>query len=148
MLIAMPLLLVATVSCRRGRERASSNAYCSTRSAPNRENTDSWITISRSVPAYMMPPRLVYSPSVFSRTPSGITSLPMPSPGIAAMRKVGVTGSLLQAQTCHHFAFARTGEHLQRRGQVHQRRVPVDRHLVARMRAHVVQVGQRGCLRR
>jgi len=68
MLMAMPLLLVATVRCLRARLRASSKAYFSTRSVPWRENTDSWITISRSVPANITPPRLVYSPSVFSRT--------------------------------------------------------------------------------
>ena len=68
MLIAMPLLLVATVSFLRARDFASSKAYFSTRSVPWRENTDSWITTSRSVPSNMRPPRLVYSPSVFSRT--------------------------------------------------------------------------------
>ncbi len=68
MLMAMPLLLVASVTCFFGRLCARSNANFSSRSAPLREYTDSWITISRSVPSYMMPPSDVYSPSVFSRT--------------------------------------------------------------------------------
>ena len=66
--MAMPLLLVATVRCLRGRDCASSKAYFSTRSVPKRLNTDSCITTSRSVPSNITPPRLVYSPSVFSRT--------------------------------------------------------------------------------
>ena len=69
MLMAMPLLLVATVRCLRvPRAAPLSKANRSTRSAPWRENTDSWITISRSVPSYITPPSEVYSPSVFSRT--------------------------------------------------------------------------------
>ena len=68
MLIATPLLLVATVRWRRWRCAARPNAKRSTRSVPWRLNTDSWITISRSVPGNITPPRLVYSPSVFSRT--------------------------------------------------------------------------------
>ena len=35
---------------------------------PVRDITVSWMTISRSVPSYMRPPMLEYSPSVFSRT--------------------------------------------------------------------------------
>ena len=68
MLIAMPLLLVATSSFWRGRAAACSKANFSTRSAPKALITVSCTTISRSVPAYITPPRLVYSPSVFSRT--------------------------------------------------------------------------------
>ncbi len=68
MVIAMPLLLVAEVRRRRGRFIASSNAYCSTRSMPMRDMTVSWIASSRSLPSYMRPPTLEYSPSVFSRT--------------------------------------------------------------------------------
>ncbi len=66
--MAMPLLLVASVTCLRARLCARSKANLSRRSAPLREYTDSWITTSRSVPSYMMPPSEVYSPSVFSRT--------------------------------------------------------------------------------
>ena len=66
--IEMPFDFVADVSLRRGRDCASSNANFSTRSTPTRDITVSWITISRSVPSYMRPPMLEYSPSVFSRT--------------------------------------------------------------------------------
>ena len=38
------------------------------RSTPLRVKIDSWIAISRSVPANMRPPVAEYSPSVFSRT--------------------------------------------------------------------------------
>ena len=66
--IAMPFDLVAEVRCFFGRDCASSNAYLSTRSMPNRDITVSWTTTSRSVPSNIRPPMLEYSPSVFSRT--------------------------------------------------------------------------------
>ena len=66
--IAMPFDLVAEVTCFAGRVRASSNANRRMRSTPLRENTDSWNTISRSVPSNIRPPTDEYSPSVFSRT--------------------------------------------------------------------------------
>ncbi len=66
--IEMPLLLVARVTCLRGRERASSNANFSSRSLPMREKIDVCATNSRSVPGYITPPTAEYSPSVFSRT--------------------------------------------------------------------------------
>ena len=68
MLIAIPLDFVAAVSVLRGRCCASSKAYFKMRSTPWRVNTDSWITISRSVPSNIRPPSDEYSPSVFSRT--------------------------------------------------------------------------------
>lgn len=67
MLIAMPLLFVATVT-RFARRCASSNANFSTRSVPCRVKTDCCITTSRSVPSNIVPPTDEYSPSVFSRT--------------------------------------------------------------------------------
>ena len=68
MVIEMPLLLVAEVSLRRGRFIACSKANFSTRSTPMRDMMVCCITISRSLPSYMRPPMLEYSPSVFSRT--------------------------------------------------------------------------------
>ena len=68
MVIEMPLLLVAEVSLRRGRCIACSKANFSTRSTPMRDMMVCCITISRSLPSYMRPPMLEYSPSVFSRT--------------------------------------------------------------------------------
>ena len=68
MVIAMPLLLVADVSLRRGLDAANSKANFSTRSTPWRDITVCCMTISRSVPSNMRPPMLEYSPSVFSRT--------------------------------------------------------------------------------
>ncbi|KAG0906892.1 hypothetical protein G6F32_017055 [Rhizopus arrhizus] len=65
--IEMPLDLVAAVRCL-PRFWASSKANFSTRSAPMRVNTLSWMTTSRSVPSNRRPPLLEYSPSVFSRT--------------------------------------------------------------------------------
>jgi hypothetical protein len=38
------------------------------RSTPTRDITVSWMTISRAVPEYILPPIEEYSPSVFSRT--------------------------------------------------------------------------------
>src|SRR5690554_6522408 len=57
----MPLDLVAAVRCL-PRLRASSNANFSTRLAPMRVNTLSWMTTSRSVPPKRRPPLLEYSP--------------------------------------------------------------------------------------
>src|SRR5262249_16765216 len=66
--IEMPFDFVADVRCFFGRRFASSNANFKMRSTPLREKHDCWNTISRSVPSYMRPPTLEYSPSVFSRT--------------------------------------------------------------------------------
>ena len=66
MVIEMPFDLVQDVRCF-FRVRASSNAYCMMRSVPLREKLASCVTTSRSVPSYMRPPTLPYSPSVFSR---------------------------------------------------------------------------------
>src|SRR5688500_14017515 len=64
----MPFDLVADVTCFFARFMASSKANFRMRSVPLREKHDCWKTISRSVPSYMRPPTLEYSPSVFSRT--------------------------------------------------------------------------------
>src|SRR6185369_3130560 len=64
--IEMPFDLVHEVRCL-PRLRASSNAYFRIRSVPFLENVASWVTTSRSVPSYIRPPTLPYSPSVFSR---------------------------------------------------------------------------------
>ena len=85
--IEMPFDLVAEVRCFSGRCRASSNANFRMRSTPLRENTDSWNTISRSVPSYMRPPTDEYSPSVFSRT----TTKSM-SPGLRLASGDGMPG--------------------------------------------------------
>ena len=85
--IAMPFDLVADVTFFRGRVRASSNANFMIRSTPLRVNTDSWNTISRSVPSYMRPPTDEYSPSVFSRT----TTKSM-SPGLRLASGDGMPG--------------------------------------------------------
>ena len=57
------------------------------RSTPLRENTDSWNTISRSVPSNIRPPTDEYSPSVFSRT----TTKSM-SPGLRFASGLGMPG--------------------------------------------------------
>jgi len=66
--MAIPFDFVAEVRCFFGRERASSKAYRRIRSTPLRVNTDSWITVSFSVPSNIRPPTDEYSPSLFSRT--------------------------------------------------------------------------------
>jgi hypothetical protein len=85
--IEMPFDLVADVTCFFGRRRASSKAYFKIRSTPLREKTDCWKTISRSVPSYIRPPTLEYSPSVFSR----ITKKSM-SPGLRSASGVRMPG--------------------------------------------------------
>src|SRR6476620_5509304 len=55
MVIAMPFDFVALVRCFFGRDLASSNANFRTRSTPTRDITVSCMTISRSVPGYMLP---------------------------------------------------------------------------------------------
>ena len=91
--IEMPFDLVADVRCFAGRVRASSNAKRMMRSTPLRENTDSWNTISRSVPSYMRPPTDEYSPSVFSRT----TTKSM-SPGLRLASGEGIPGISLHGR--------------------------------------------------
>ncbi len=86
----MPFDLVALVRCFFGRDCASSNANFSTRSTPMRDMTVSCITISRSVPGYMRPPMLEYSPSVFSRTM--YMSI---SPGWRALPSRRTTGAMM-----------------------------------------------------
>ncbi len=78
MVIAMPLDFVAEVTCFFLRVFASSKAKRMMRSVPRFENTESCVTNSWSVPAYMRPPIDEYSPSLFSRT----TQKSM-SPGLA-----------------------------------------------------------------
>ena len=68
MLMATPFDFVAEVRCFLGRLLASSKAYFRMRSTPLRVKTDSWKTVSRSVPSKRRPPIAEYSPSVFSRT--------------------------------------------------------------------------------
>ena len=68
MVIAMPLDFVAEVTCLRLRVLASSKAKRRMRSVPRRVNTESCVTNSCSVPAYIRPPSDEYSPSLFSRT--------------------------------------------------------------------------------
>ena len=58
-----------------------------------RENTDSWNTISRSVPSNMRPPTDEYSPSVFSRT----TTKSM-SPGLRLASGDGMPGISLHGR--------------------------------------------------
>ena len=83
----MPFDLVADVTCRCGRFAASSNANFRMRSTPLRVKTDSWNTISRSVPSNSRPPTDEYSPSVFSRT----TTKSM-SPGLRFASGVAMPG--------------------------------------------------------
>jgi hypothetical protein len=60
--IAMPLDLLAEVSFRRGRVRASSKAYLSTRSMPTRLMIVSWIAISRSAARQPRAPEVLRAP--------------------------------------------------------------------------------------
>ncbi|CFE02702.1 Uncharacterised protein [Bordetella pertussis] len=97
----MPLDLVAAVRCL-PRLRASSNANFSTRSAPTRVNTLSWITTSRSVPANSRPPLLEYSPSVFSRTMKKSMS-----PGLRLASGVGTPGISLTGRRLMYWSKSR-----------------------------------------
>ena len=83
----MPFDLVADVTCFRGAGARELERERMIRSTPLRVNTDSWNTISRSVPSYMRPPTDEYSPSVFSRT----TTKSM-SPGLRLASGDGMPG--------------------------------------------------------
>ncbi len=87
MVIAMPLDLVAEVTCFFLRVRASSKANFMMRSVPLREKIDSCVANSSGVPPYMRPPTDEYSPSLFSRT----TQKSM-SPGLRLARGDGTPG--------------------------------------------------------
>ena len=90
MVMAMPFDLVALVKCFLGRDMANSKENFSTRSTPMRDITVSCITISRSVPGYIRPPMLEYSPSVFSRTM--YMSI---SPGARGVPSLRTTGAMM-----------------------------------------------------
>ena len=71
--------LVTSVSCLRGRLRASSNAKRWMRSTPLRVKTEVSVATSSGRPRCTRPPEPEYSPSVFSRTITQSMSLPFAS---------------------------------------------------------------------